>query len=265
MFEQTRDRFDSITRRRSGVVAIADRPERWLAPTPQIDSDHPAIRRAVSELLSFAADDREAAVLIHDFVRDEVAFGWTISLYEMKASQVLRARRGYSQTKTTLFIAMLRAAGIPARPHFVDLRADILDGLMETGGAYVDHCYTEVWLDGEWIAVDSYIVDRELYRAARPALARSRRRLGLGVHQNGTIHWDGRSPSFIQFVDDGTVAELFRQNHGIFDDVADFYRETEQRWNRKTRKRSLHLLVAAPAANRRVDRLRREGAIRGRR
>ena len=40
----------------------------------------------------------------------------------MRASEVLRAKVGYCNTKATLFIALLRAAGVPARQHFVDLR-----------------------------------------------------------------------------------------------------------------------------------------------
>ena len=139
----------------------------YMNPTHYIDSDHPAIVDAVHTNTAGARDAREKAVRIHDFVRDQVRFGWAPSLYDQKASDVLAAGAGFCNTKSTLFVALLRAAGIPARQHFVNIHAGILDGFIYPGTPYVDHSFAEVWLAGTWWQVDSYIVDRQLMTHAQ--------------------------------------------------------------------------------------------------
>ncbi len=237
------------------AVSIKD-PELWLGETQIIDKDSRAIRRQVSELIEGATDDRERALRIFHFVRDEIVFGWDGAFYAMTASEVLRAGRGFCNTKATLFIAMLRSAGIPARQRFVDLRSDVLYSLADTGGEYVDHSYTEVYLDGHWIGVDSYVIDRPLYLKAIAKLRDSGRRLGYGVHLNGTIDWDGINDSFVQFVDDGTVDKLTVREHGVFADVNDFYASVNDTWNRRTRLRAVAMRIFLPIATRNVERLR---------
>lgn len=188
-----------------------------------IDSDNARIVETANAITGGLTSPRDKAVAIHDFVRDEIEFGWTGRFYEMRASQVLTARIGYCNTKSTLFVALLRAAGINARIRFVSLDADILHGLVETGRPYVDHSYAEVELDGRWIRTDSYIVDRKLFRAAFRRLEREGRIIGYGIHRNGTVTWDGERDAFAQFVDDGSVSRLSDADYGVFDDVLAFY------------------------------------------
>ncbi len=144
-----------------------------------IDDTHVAITEQVAQLVQDRHTPRERAVAIHDFVRDEVRFGFTPHFYAMSAADVLAAGVGFSNTKSTLFIAMLRAAGIEARQQFVDLDATLLRGLLDLRTPLVDHSYTEVKLDGAWVATDSYVVDMPLFRAAQAALRVEGRRLGL--------------------------------------------------------------------------------------
>jgi hypothetical protein len=195
----------------------------FLAPTAWIDLEHPEIAATAARLTRGVGSEREKAVRIHDFVRDEVRFGFTRSFYRMRASDVLEQRVGYCNTKATLFIALLRAAGIPARQHFVDISAEILAGFVRRPGAHVDHSYTAVLLDGRWVRTDSYIVDPPLFTRAQAELARSGRALGWGVHRNGRIEWDGRADAFAQFVDDGLVPDLSTRDYGVFADTRAFY------------------------------------------
>ncbi|HEX4871439.1 MAG TPA: transglutaminase-like domain-containing protein [Nevskiaceae bacterium] len=190
-------------------------------PTALIDSRSPALIAQARALGAGAASPREQAVAIHDFVRDRIRFGWAPAFYDQRASEVLAGGVGYCVTKTTLFVALLRAAEIPARPRFVDIRAEILEGLIEPGSAYVDHSYAEVWLDGRWIAVDSYIVDQPYADQARARLAAAGRSLGGGVHRRGRSDWDGRTPAFSQYLDDGTVAGLSSRAPAAPADYAD--------------------------------------------
>lgn len=200
-----------------------------LGATARIQSDHPRIVALAAELTAGAPDARTRAVRIHDFVRDEIRFGWTRSFYAMSAVDVLDAGVGYCNTKATLFIALLRAAGIPARQHFLDISSRVLAGFLESGTPFLDHSFTEVQIDGRWLRVDSYVVDVELWERARAQLERSGAGLGWGVHRNGTPDWDGRSDAFVQFVDDGSVPALTSRDHGVFADVDDFYRHVEGR------------------------------------
>jgi transglutaminase-like putative cysteine protease len=65
-----------------------------LAATPQIESDHPRILALAAELGAEAGSAREHAVRLHDFVRDEIRFGWTRGFYRLSATEVLDARVG---------------------------------------------------------------------------------------------------------------------------------------------------------------------------
>ena len=202
----------------------------YLQPTNVINSDDPLIRDAVAKLTSDEMSDVQKAVRIHDFVRDQILFGWQGAFYEVRASEVLEAGVGYCNTKSTLFVALLRAAKIPARQHCVDVDARILSGLIDPGTPYVDHSFTEVHLDGSWIRTDSYIVDTNLARAARKRLKTEGRKIGYGVHLEGSTDWDGKQDSFSQFVND--ERDFTTLDHGVHQDVMTFYRDAQSTWNK---------------------------------
>ena len=98
--------------------------------------DDPQIDALAEHLVSGRHSARERAVVLHDFVRDEIRFGFTPHFYAMSAADVLAARIGYGHTKATLFIALLRAAGIEARQQFVDLDAAVWRGLRRPAHAF---------------------------------------------------------------------------------------------------------------------------------
>jgi Transglutaminase-like superfamily len=237
------------------AAAANDTPIDFLGPTRYIDCRHADIVAAAAQLTANAADEREKAVRIHDFVRDQVLFGWTHEFYDLRASEVLRARVGFCTTKSTLFIALLRAAGIPARQRFANLKARILDGLVDPRTPYIDHSYTEVELEGRWLGVDSYAVDIGLATAARARLYGEGRTIGYGVHANGVSNWDGASDAFCQYVDDGSQTQLTTIDHGVFTDVGDFY-ASGRGINRLGRAERFVFRLAAWSANRRIATLR---------
>lgn len=203
--------------------AMADDPADWLAATPYIDHQHPAVREVVQREAPPSLPAIERAVRLHDFVRDGVPFGWSSAFYDEPASGVLTSGVGFCNTKGTLFTALLRAAGIPARQHFVDIDARILHPFIDPGTAYVDHSFTEVHLDGRWWQVDSYIVDTPLARSARRRLTDEGLAIGYGLHADGRSQWDGRSDAFAQYVQTGRVVPLGTRDHGVHADVGAFY------------------------------------------
>lgn len=241
-------------------VPVATEGERemddYLQPTHYINTDHPAIIAVVNEATRDATTMRQAAIAVFEFVR-AIPFGFATGFWDNKASDVLRARRGFCNTKSTLFVAMLRAAGVPARQQFVEIDSAVLFGILDPGTAMVDHSYVEVFLDGQWVATDAYIVDPALFATAQRRLAADSRLLGYSAHATGSNEWDGVSPSFSQynFLD---VRPIGSKRWGVYADVGAFYAQvgdTNNRLNGFTR--ATIGLLAAPA-NQRANALRKE-------
>ncbi|MEM7165636.1 MAG: transglutaminase-like domain-containing protein [Planctomycetota bacterium] len=235
-------------------------PSAFLQPTAAIDSGSQTIRNLAAQVTQGATSDRDKAVAIHDFVRDQIPFGWQESFYENRASEVLAARIGYCNTKSTLFIALLRAAGIPARQHFVDIDARLLRGIIDPGTPYVDHSFTEVYLEDTWVQTDSYIVDRAMFEAARVQLAAAGWTIGYGIHASGTSSWDGTANAFSQFADDGSSARFTTRDYGVHSDVLTFYRDEEHTWNALSPPARLFIRFGLSQANKAVQRLRGGGS-----
>ena len=219
----------------------------------------PAIRSLLEQIARGQANDVAIATSIHDWVRDQIPFGFAPAFYQMTATEVLAAKTGYCNTKATLFVSLLRAAGIPARIRVFDLSATVLDGLIDPGTPYVDHSITEVRLNDRWLGVDSYIVDRPLADAARRRLSNTTKRAGFGIHLGGTSRWDGHSNSFIQCVDDASVDNYILSDHGVFDDIDQFYRRTPNPRNKLNRLTRLFLWLGSKSINARIEAVRRNG------
>ncbi len=226
----------------------------WLAATRWIDAGHPDIVAAAKRTIAGARTDTERAVRLHDLVRD-IPFGWAPAFDQQTASEALACGIGFCNTKSTLLVALLRAAGIPARIHFVSITRRVLRGLITPPSAYVDHSCTEVLLDGRWIGTDSYNVDPAVHRAALARLRAENSQIGYGVHSNGTCQWDGRSDRFSQFLDDLSVPDLSDADFGIHADIGAFYASGVGR-NRPNPVSRLAIRLLIIGANRRVRRLR---------
>lgn len=127
-----------------------------LAPTPLIDSDHPAVV-AFSRTHARGADPRERAVALYLAVRDGFRYDpYRIDLRDdgMRASAVIANGYGWCVPKAALYAAACRAAGIAARVGFADVRNHLSTARMrELLGTdlYVWHGYTEVRLDDRWV------------------------------------------------------------------------------------------------------------------
>lgn len=240
------------------VAIVAEQKElvvdNFLQPTDYIDTRHPAILKVVGEATLDVKDPQRKAIALFEFVR-AIPFGFATGFWDNKASDVLRSGRGYCNTKSTLFVALLRAAGIPARQQFVEIDAAVLHGILDSGTLMVDHSYVEALVGDQWIATDAYIVDPPLFTAAQRQLSREGRLLGYSAHATGSNEWDGVSPSFSQYnlLDERSIGS---RRWGVYADVGDFYARVENTHNRLNAfLRASIGLVAAPA-NRRAEQLR---------
>ena len=127
-----------------------------LAPSPHVEADHPGIRDLAAGVTEGLSDARERAVALYYAVRDGFRYDpYTIEMSGrcFKASEVFEAGAGFCIGKATLLDAVSRAAGIPARLRFADVRNHLtsprLRAMMGTD-EFVYHGYTELWVEQRW-------------------------------------------------------------------------------------------------------------------
>lgn len=130
-------------------------PGDCLAPTPLVDSDHAAVRE-FSAAHARGATPREQAVALYVAVRDGFRYDpyrLDLSADGMRASTVLAQGYGWCVNKAALLAAACRAAGIPARLGFADVRNHLSTQRMRDTMAsdeFIWHGYADLWLDGRW-------------------------------------------------------------------------------------------------------------------
>ncbi len=131
--------------------------ELYLRPTWFIDSDTPAVRRRAEEATAGATTDEERAERLFYLVRDGIwydPYSITADPGGYRASTVLAQPAAYCIPKAVLLTALARAAGIPARLGFADVRNHLSSGkLLARLGTdlFVFHGFTEFWLGGRWV------------------------------------------------------------------------------------------------------------------
>lgn len=130
------------------------RDGRYLLPTALIDSDARSIRDMATALSSRAAGAIGTARALFYFVRDAIRYNPYASLHPLTASGTLGRGYGFCVQKAVLLAALARAAGIPARLGFVDIRNHRLDPIWKRifrGDVVVFHGFTELFLNGIWV------------------------------------------------------------------------------------------------------------------
>lgn len=130
--------------------------EAALAPTAILDADHPAVRDFAARHAR-GASERERAVALYLAVRDGFRYDpYRIDLTPqgLRASTVLANGFGWCVPKAALLAAAARAAGIPARPGYADVRNHLsterMRQVMQTD-VFVWHGYVDLWLGGRWV------------------------------------------------------------------------------------------------------------------
>lgn len=131
--------------------------QQYLTATQYIDSDHPDVISYATRVVGDAVDAREKAVRLYRAVRDDILYDpyrLTLTLDGMRASSVLRERRGWCVNKAALLAATARAVGIPSRLAFADVKNHLvtkrLSKAIETD-IFAYHGTTEMLLEGEWV------------------------------------------------------------------------------------------------------------------
>ena len=130
--------------------------KQYLESSRFIDSDPPAVV-AFSQKHVSGTSDRERAVSLYYAVRDAIRYNPFLDFSRpeaFQASAVIEADEGFCVGKAALLAAGARAAGIPARVGFADVKNHLTSPrLAETMGSdlFVYHGYTELLIDGNWV------------------------------------------------------------------------------------------------------------------
>ena len=130
--------------------------KQYLGPGRYIDSAHPSIVGFTRQNLR-GDSQLEQAVSLYYAVRDAIAYNPFLDFSDARvfqASAVLEANQGFCIGKAALLSACARAAGIPARVGFADVKNHLTSPrLAETMGTdlFVYHGYSELHLEGRWV------------------------------------------------------------------------------------------------------------------
>ena len=180
----------------------------FLQPTRFIDSDSPGVIAFTRETITGCSSDIDRAIKLYYKIRDMVRYspyGISFDPEKYKAAWVLEVKTGFCIQKAILLAAAARAAGIPSRLGFADVRNHLaterLKALMKTD-EFIFHGYTELFLAGKWVKATP---------AFNLALCEK-----FGVKP---LEFDGRNDSiFHPFDETGNKHMEYIRDHGIYAD-----------------------------------------------
>ena len=129
-------RYHLPTGARTSMMAL------FLGPEPLLEVRNPEIQALARRLRSGQTDPRVVAERINRWVHDSLRKEITVGVPSALAT--LHAGVGDCNEHTQLYVALARAAGIPAR---------VAAGLAYLDGKFYYHAWPEVWLE-RWVAVD---------------------------------------------------------------------------------------------------------------
>jgi len=117
---------------------------RWLTPEPLIQSRDPRIAAQVRQIIQRERSPARVAALLTHWVHRSLSRVIPAGVSAPSAVKVLQDKRGDCNEFTTLYVALARAAGLPART---------VSGLLYINGRFYYHAWPEIYLT-DWVAVD---------------------------------------------------------------------------------------------------------------
>jgi len=118
---------------------------RWLAPSTFVQSDHPRVVAQARDIVGDETDALEATRKLVAWVNENMESAFSARL--TNALEVLNSLEGDCTEHSILFVALARAAGLPAREV-----AGLIYAELPAPGFYF-HQWAKVWV-GEWMDVD---------------------------------------------------------------------------------------------------------------
>ncbi len=129
-----------------------------LQATEFLDHDSPVVREFVAKALGGDdLSDVEKARKLYYAVRDGIyyeIYGADVSREGMKASSIIKGGMGFCVHKSLVYATVLRAAGIPSRIYYGDVRNHLTSPRITEligGDVFTFHSLTVLYLNGRWI------------------------------------------------------------------------------------------------------------------
>jgi transglutaminase-like putative cysteine protease len=180
-----------------------------LGPTEFIDSDSEVPREFTERVANGAKDEHEVVARLFAAVRDGIRYDpYNVSgdPNDYRASNVLRSPTGYCVQKSVALTAAARAAGIPSRLGFADVKNHLQSKkLRERMGTdlFVWHGYSTFFVGGRWTKA-SCAFNRELCE-----------RFGVAP-----LDFDGREDALLHpFTADGSKYMEYVHDRGTYSDL----------------------------------------------
>lgn len=184
--------------------------DHWTGPSALLDIDDLKLRTFAHSLVRTCLTERDRALAVYQHVR-RIPLAAPIKLRLRSARAVMDRNEGDAVDKATLFVALLRAVGLPARVLFASAYRGVLRGL-PVDVACLPRPIVEVCIQGRWVRTDTYIFDDAYVAAARYRLQKEREDYGYGLCANGAVDWDGLRHAYLlgveqedEFVMEGTL------------------------------------------------------------
>ena len=180
-----------------------------LRPTEFIDSESAEVRSFVDRVAGEATDQHEVVALLFAAIRDGIRYDpYSVSgdPADYRASNVLSFESGYCVQKSVALTAAARAAGIPSRLGFADVKNHLQsERLREAMGTdlFIWHGYSTFFVGGRWTKASSAF-NRELCE-----------RFGVAP-----LDFDGRTDALLHpFTADGSKYMEYVRERGTYTDL----------------------------------------------
>ena len=202
---------------------------RYLDETKLLDYSNQKIQDLIKIRKWENREEEQQIKAIYNYVRDEIRFGYNVD-DNIPASKVLSDGYGQCNTKGTLFMALLRAVGIPCRIHGFTIDKKLQKGAM-TGIVYknapknVFHSWVEVLYENDWYELEGFILDKKYLEKLQNIHSEcSGSFCGYGVavkdFKHPMIDWN-KNNTYIQ-------SEGITQDFGVYDNPDDLLKEHRQ-------------------------------------
>lgn len=225
-----------------------------LRDTKLLDYGSREIQRLLTARQWSRLSARDRIGSIHDFVRDEILFGYNRD-DALPSSQVLRDGYGQCNTKAILLMSLLRATGIRCRFHgfLIDkaLQRGAISGLWYwLSPRFIVHSWVEVELAGVWYNLEGFILDLGYLASLQRRFPNREGFCGYGAAttdlQRPQVYWN-LNDTYIQR--EGITHDL-----GVYSDPDTFFEDHGQRLGRV--KTWVFQSIARHEFNRNVERIR---------
>jgi transglutaminase-like putative cysteine protease len=129
----------------------------YLQKSVYCDFEHPEVAALAQDLAKGEPNPTSLALTTFKHIRDRIRFG--IDLVQVKASETLAKGYGVCWNKSLLLVALLRNNQIPARIAYQPVKREFMKPAMgdacQTLTETINHCFTQVHLNGAWVTADA--------------------------------------------------------------------------------------------------------------